>query len=162
VDEEFTVEFVSPSTTWPLRREVLRPGRSLVDVAYPGDDDGRAAHAAAKDAKGMVLAVGSVLPEAPAWQEGGWRVRGMATRPDRRGEGLGSSVLALLLAHVAEHGGGLVWCNARSGALHLYERAGFSPRGDVFQLPDIGPHLVMWREVPAAARTHSPGRAVHP
>jgi GNAT superfamily N-acetyltransferase len=162
VDDEVTVDLVPPSTTWPLRLEVLRPGRTLADVVYRGDDDDRSAHVAAKDADATVLAVGSVLPEAPAWREAGWRVRGMATRPDRRGRGLGSSVLALLLAHVAGSGGGLVWCNARTGARHLYEGAGFAARGEVFELADIGPHLVMWRAVSAGTPTHPPGGATRP
>jgi ribosomal protein S18 acetylase RimI-like enzyme len=71
----------------------------------------------------------------------------MATRPDVRGQGLGSRVLDRLIDHVVDHGGGLLWCNARTPALHLYERAGFSPQGDVFELPEIGPHQVMWRIV---------------
>ena len=53
-----------------------------------------------------------------------WRVRGMATRPDHRGSGIGTLVLAALLDHVRSQGGGLVWCTARLGALTFYERGG--------------------------------------
>ena len=74
-------------------------------------------------------------------------VRGMATRPDARRRGLGGMVLEALLDHVAAHGGGLVWCNARVAAQRLYQRAGFVVRGPQFDLPDIGPHHHMWRTV---------------
>jgi ribosomal protein S18 acetylase RimI-like enzyme len=156
VDEAIAVEFVPAWTTWPLRQEVLRPGRAVRDCVYPGEDDRRVAHAAAlrRDmASGgdiVVLAVGVVMPEAPPWDAGrprSWRVRGMATSPEMRGRGLGGLVLDLLVGHVTAHGGDLVWCNARTPALSLYERAGFGPRGEVFELPEIGPHLVMWRTV---------------
>jgi GNAT superfamily N-acetyltransferase len=166
VDDRITVEMVPAWTTWPLRQEVLRPRRPVRDCVYPGEDDRRSAHVAALQraarpgtglkgavptgAEFTVLAVGAVLPEAPDWEpdgDDGWRLRGMATRPDVRGQGLGTRVLDRLIDHVVDHGGGLLWCNARTPALHLYQRAGFSPRGDVFELPEIGPHQVMWRIV---------------
>jgi GNAT superfamily N-acetyltransferase len=152
VGRSVVVELVAVETTRPLRREILRPGAPTADVVYRGDDDARAAHGAAVDrsAGEAVLAVGSVLPEAPPWaasRSDGWRVRGMATRPSVRGQGLGRLVLDVLVGHVADHGGGLVWCHARTGALSFYRRAGFTTRGAVFDLPPIGPHRTMWRMV---------------
>jgi GNAT superfamily N-acetyltransferase len=156
VDDGIRVELVPAWTTWPLRQEVLRPGRAVRDCIYPGEDDPRAAHGAALQrgsgpgADFGVLAVGVVMPEAPSWEpdcDDGWRVRGMATRPGSRGQGLGGWVLDLLIGQVAGRGGGLLWCNARTPALRLYEKADFVARGDVFELPEIGPHQVMWRTV---------------
>jgi GNAT superfamily N-acetyltransferase len=135
---------------------VLRPGRPTRESAYPGDDDPRAAHAVARGpVDGAVLSVGTVVPEAPPWlpapaSASTWRIRGMATTPSERGRGLGTLVLGALLRHVATHGGGLVWCNARIGARTFYERAGFGSRGEVFELPGIGPHTAMWRTVDAS------------
>ncbi len=143
---------------------MLRTGRPWADARYRQDDDPFSAHFAAfagirPDAE-TVLAVGSVLPEWPEWEEtprqesgwsetpqGAWRVRGMATRRDLRGSGLGSSILACLLDHVRSEGGGLVWCTARTGALTFYERAGFCSRGEPSHVPGIGPHLTMWLEI---------------
>lgn len=156
MDDRITVEKVPAWTTWPLRQEVLRPGRAVRDCVYPGEDDSRTVHAAALQrpvppaGDFTVLAVGVVMAEAPPWDteiDDGWRLRGMATRPDHRGQGLGSWVLDFLTGHVSGQGGGLLWCNARVPALGLYQRAGFSSRGPVFELPEIGPHQVMWRTV---------------
>jgi predicted GNAT family N-acyltransferase len=36
-----------------------------------------------------------------------------------------------------------VWCNARVRARSLYERAGFTVVSEEFDVPEIGPHLVM-------------------
>ena len=82
-----------------------------------------------------------------------WRVRGMATRPDQRGSGIGGLVLAALLDHVRTEGGRLVWCSARLGALTFYVRAGFVSRGDPGHVEGMGPHQTMWRHVePAPSR----------
>jgi GNAT superfamily N-acetyltransferase len=165
----------------PLRHAVLRTGRPWADARYLQDDDPTSAHFAAfatlepddaaalgdaparydASARGAVLAVGSVLPEEPDWLEPlpgtavarCWRVRGMATRPDLRGSGLGSRVLASLLDHVRSEGG-LVWCTARIGASTFYERAGFAARGEITQVPGIGPHRTMWLEIDPAASPH--------
>jgi ribosomal protein S18 acetylase RimI-like enzyme len=117
---------------------VLRPGLGDDSVVWPGDDDPRAGHVALRDDDGRVVAVGSVFPEGP-----GFRVRGMATDPAARGRGLGGRVLAELIAHARAQGAEQIWCNARVGAISLYERAGFVAEGEVFDEPGIGPHRRM-------------------
>ena len=87
---------------------------------------------------GAALAVGTVILEAP-----GWRVRGMATAPAARGRGLGALVLAALIDHARAQGAELIWCAARPRAVPLYERAGFVPEGEQYDVPDLGPHRRM-------------------
>ncbi len=83
----------------------------------------------------------------PQGGPGSWRVRGMATAPRARGAGAGTAVLTALLDHAAAEGAQRVWCNVRIGARSLYERAGFHVSSEEFELPEIGPHLVMEREL---------------
>jgi GNAT superfamily N-acetyltransferase len=74
----------------------------------------------------------------------------MATADGYRGQGLGRRVLDAVVDHVAGAGGGLLWCAARLRAVPFYERAGFSTLGDVYEEPDVGPHVLMWRIVEAS------------
>lgn len=147
----------------PLRQSVLRPGQPPEESVYPFDDHPETVHAAVVEPPAAApLAVGSLLPEAPAARlaeqgasgpdgpEQWWRIRGMATTEDRRREGLGHAVLNRLLSQVEGQGGGLVWCNARVPAVAFYLRAGFQPVGEVFEVPVIGPHQAMWRAVAPA------------
>ena len=76
---------------------------------------------------------------------GAWRVRGMATAPEARGRGAGTAVLDALVSHALAEGATLVWCTARTRARSLYERAGFAVTSEVFEPPDIGPHVRMER-----------------
>jgi GNAT superfamily N-acetyltransferase len=149
-DRPIVVELVDAQVVRPLRRAVLRPHQPAETARYPDDADPRSAHAAIRLGD-EVVAVGSVLPGPPPWEPhrlDGWRIRGMATRDDARRRGLGTLVLDALLEHVAAQGGGLAWCNARVGATTLYARAGLAARGQVFEIPGIGPHVEMWRTVP--------------
>lgn len=149
-----TVGRVDVCEVRPLRQLVLRPGRPPGESVYDGDEHPRAAHVAARlGPAGEIVAVGSLLLEAPAWPVGAdraarcRRIRGMATRPDMRSRGIGSAVLAELLRLAADDGAALVWCNARVDAVPFYRRAGFDVVGDRFELPHIGPHHAMQRAV---------------
>jgi uncharacterized protein (TIGR02453 family) len=120
-----------------LRQAVLRPHQTVEDLAaheptgavafgtFEGDD---------------LVAVGLIGPEG---EPGAWRVRGMATAPEARGRGAGAAVLDALVRHASAHGATSVWCNARVRAIPLYERAGLRVVSEVFEPPDIGPHVRM-------------------
>jgi predicted GNAT family N-acyltransferase len=139
---------VDVSVVRPLRHDVLRAGRPPEDAVWPLDDHPAAGHVAVRLA-GKVVSVGSVLPSAPPWAPGradAWRVRGMATAEERRDRGLGAGVLGALLEHVRRSGGHLVWCEARLGAVALYERAGFRAVGERF-MAEGAEHIRMWREL---------------
>jgi GNAT superfamily N-acetyltransferase len=153
----FRVEQVSRSDTLPLRQRVLRPHQRLDDVGLPGDDRPESGHYAAFDERGEIVGTGSVIREAPSWSPDvypAWRLRGMATADGLRRHGIGRAVLAACIAHVADHGGGLLWCNARLGAVDFYCHAGFVPHGEPWDEISIGPHVAMSRPVPASR----PGR----
>ena len=137
----FEVREVDPAQTRRLRQRVLRPHESLEELAShepPG------VHAVGAFAGDELVAVGFVCPDGGA---GAWRVRGMATAPEHRGRGAGAAILAQLVAHARAEGATRVWCNARTPALSLYERAGFEPESEEFDIPGIGPHFVMARRV---------------
>jgi len=134
----------------PLRHAILRPGRPWEDTAFPGDRDPATVHLAAFDGDRLV-GIASLYREPRADGTDGWRLRGMATAEDARGRGAGRSLLAACIAHVAARGGGELWCNARTPAIGFYAAAGFEVVSDEFDVPGIGPHVVMSLDVPAAA-----------
>ena len=121
--------------TRPLRQLVLRPNQSVEELASHEPPDSVAFGAFTGD---ELVAVGLVGREGE--EPGDWRVRGMATKPDARGQGAGSRILQALVQYAIAHGATRVWCNARTRALTLYQRAGFVVTSDEFNPPDIGPH----------------------
>jgi GNAT superfamily N-acetyltransferase len=144
---EAAVRELPVADTRPLRREVLRPAETVEQQAQHEPAEARAVGAFVS---GELVAVGLIGPEEPpgSWGGGGvWRVRGMATAPAQRGRGLGAAVLGELLRIAREAGAERVWCTARAPARSLYERAGFEARSDVYELPGIGPHVVMERRL---------------
>jgi GNAT superfamily N-acetyltransferase len=139
------VRVVAAEETRPLRHLVLRPGQPPASTVYPGDDDPATRHFAAF-ADGHLVGIASLYREArPGGPPGvaGWRLRGMASAPHVRGRGVGRALLAACRHHVAAEGGGELWCNARTPAAGFYARAGFAVVGERFDIPGIGPHVVM-------------------
>jgi len=157
---EISVEPVAPERTYALRHQVLRPHQRAEEMRAIDTGDPDELVLGACTGEGEVIGTGVVAPGAPpailvpvASPGPAWRIRGMATRADARGAGVGQAVLEALVLHVATHGGRLVWCNARVAARRLYERAGLVAVGNVWMEPDIGPHVVMWRGIEAPERT---------
>jgi ribosomal protein S18 acetylase RimI-like enzyme len=141
----FVIGEVSLEETRALRRAILRPHETIESLADHEPADAFAVGAFDDD---ELVAVGFVAPEG---EPGAWRVRGMATAPEARGNGAGTAVLDALLRHAIARGATRVWCNARTPARSLYERAGFRTISEAFELPHMGPHFVMERETGTVA-----------
>ncbi|MFI8437015.1 GNAT family N-acetyltransferase [Streptomyces sp. NPDC079020] len=97
------------------RSEIRSPRNAFADDTVLVARDGR-------------RAVGCVVVTAPA--DGTAEIRKLWVDPSVRGRGVASSLVEGVLAHAAELGGGhrlrlSVW-NWRTGAIALYERAGFA------------------------------------
>lgn len=140
----------------PLRTRILRPGWTDRLATYPEDDLDTTVHLAAWQ-DDAVVAVGTVYPEAPplahrgaipadAYADGAaFRLRGMASAEHVRGQRYGAAVLDACFRQIRAAGGRYLWCNARLGAVPFYRRMGLHPVGPLFDIPEIGPHYVMWR-----------------
>ena len=142
-----TVEEVPAGVTYPLRGAVLRPGRP---VQMPGDDDPATFHLVARTAEGQVVGVLRFHPEPCPWRpeaRAAWHLRGMATDPAVRSTGVGRALVAEGLARLAARGADLVWCDARVAASGFYERMGFSAVTEPYDMPPIGPHVGMVKDL---------------
>src|SRR5262245_40900364 len=127
-----------------LRHAVLRPGLPRETAEFDGDAEAATRHFGAflretGDVVGCVSCMRRPHDGSDAWQ-----VRGMATREDLAGRGIGRALLAFTLAALrAESGPRRLWCNARVTALRFWERAGWTVSSEVFDIPGVGPHRVL-------------------
>jgi ribosomal protein S18 acetylase RimI-like enzyme len=133
----FELRGVSLAETRRLRQQVLRPHQTVDELAGH-EPAGAVAYGAFEGSE--LVAVGLVGPDG---EPGDWRVRGMATAPHARARGAGTAILQALVNHAIAHGATRIWCNARTPALGLYQRAGFIVASDEFDPPQIGPHYRM-------------------
>ncbi len=149
------IRSITAAETRPLRQSVLRPGKTLEQLVYEGDDDPNCAHLGAFDTEGTLVGIATVFPDpAPAEMRGvmppqafstsgAFRLRGMATLAEVRGAGHGRALLEACFDHARARGGTYLWCNARVSAAGFYRAMGLDAFGDAFEIDLIGPHYVM-------------------
>ena len=124
-----------------LRTTVLIAGTDRDSPAFDGDGDATTRHFGVFSGD-AVVACASCMRAA----DGAWQLRGMATAPAFRSQGVGSWLLAHVEAQLLDgHPGTRLWCNARVRAAPFYERAGWNRVGAVFEIDGVGPHVEMVR-----------------
>lgn len=141
------VEQVAFEVVLPLRAAVLRPGLPVDLARYEQDLAESTVHLAAVDDDGRVVGCATWSPE-PYQGRPGWRLRGMATAEDVRGQGVGALLVGTGLDLGRHRGAQVAWCNARTPALGFYQRYGFTAVGEEFDVRYAGPHYRVWRPLP--------------
>ncbi len=130
-----------------LRHRELRAGLPRTSAAFDGDDEPATIHTGAFDGDDVVGCASWMCR--PYDGARAYQLRGMATRADRVGGGIGRAVLRFGEHEVATTTGiHLLWCNARVPAVAFYERLGWRVVSEPFDVPTAGPHRVMRRDLP--------------
>ena len=139
---------------YALRHEVFVVGQGVPVELERDELDAAADHAVALDADGVVVGTGRLV-DGRIDQEGRLEagttgtvgtVGRMAVAADARGSGTGRALLDLLVGRAAERGLPAVELHAQVHARAFYERAGFTPFGDVYLEAGIE-HLGMRRDL---------------
>ena len=123
-----------------IRTEVFVDEQKIpADMEWDDADIG-AVHAVAFNRFGAALATGRLLEHVP----GVAKIGRMAVRQNVRSSGVGRAVLDALLQAARQRGDREAVLHAQMSAASFYGRAGFTPRGPVFEEAGI-PHVEMVR-----------------
>lgn len=138
------LELIRATDTIALRHQVLRAHQPRSACVYPGDEDEQSFHVGAC-VDGDIRCVASFFRQETPHSSltPMYRLRGMATALEFRGQGLGAAVLDFGCRHARAQGGAVVWCNARVSALGFYAGKGFEKASDCFEIEGIGEHFVL-------------------
>ena len=146
---DYQIRKISASETTILRQLILRPHQQIHQCVYPHDDTPETFHLGAY-IKERQIGIASFLfdshPQLPE-PDSQYRIRGMATLSEFRNLGIGKAMLQEGISILKHKHAKRVWCNARESAFGFYEQKGFKTLGEMFDLPGIGPHKVLWRNV---------------
>lgn len=141
---------ISALDTYPIRQQVLVPTHELKKAKFINDDDSDISFhlGAFKDHKLVSVASffyerNSLFPDLHQYQ-----LRGMATLPENQGLGLSSQLLTTAFPIIKQNFCSLLWCNARESAVGYYQKVGFKiQNNEVFSIEDLGPHLLMYKQI---------------
>jgi YbgC/YbaW family acyl-CoA thioester hydrolase len=114
--------------------QAVRRAVFIDELGWPGElaqdaDDGAALHLVAVNRLGVPVAGGRLT----AAHHGVSRIGRLAVRAPLRGGGLGAALVGRLVDAARARGDQEVQLDSAASAVALYRRAGFVPRGEVFQ-----------------------------
>ncbi len=125
-----------------IRTEVFIDEQRIPMEMEWDEADRSCVHAVAFNRLGMAVATGRLLQDAPQVA----RIGRMASMQAVRGSGVGRRVLEALMRVARERGDTQVLLHAQTSASTFYARAGFVPRGPVFDEAGIA-HVEMTRSL---------------
>jgi GNAT superfamily N-acetyltransferase len=142
----YTINKIEAKATFPVRHPVLRAGKPLSSCYFEGDEDVSTLHFGVFE-YATLLGVASFFAKkcTQFYQENQFQLRGMAILEKHQNKGLGRILLQNCESHFQEHGAKLIWFNARESAIGFYESLGYTTYGELFDIPDVGPHVIMYK-----------------
>lgn len=142
------IELVSAAETWPLRQRVLKPFLRESECVYPEDEFKTTFHLGLFH-NDKLLSVATFMQESSPHFSAGfpYRLRGMATDMAYRSQGFGGILLRNGIEKLKSRRCDLLWCQARVMAFSFYKKLGFHFHGELFELPNIGAHKVMYKVI---------------
>lgn len=142
------IRFINVEDLLPLRKQVLRPGKlTPEECRFPTDKLPGAFHLGCY-LQGKLVSIASFHPQAYRDFKGdGFQLRGMATLEEYRSRGLGNNLLNFAIIYLRGQNANYLWCNARKTALQFYRNMGFETISPEFEVPDIGPHYVLYVKI---------------
>ncbi|MGN6640560.1 MAG: GNAT family N-acetyltransferase [Mucilaginibacter sp.] len=142
------IRFIQADDVLPVRNEVLRDGKlTLEQCRFPGDDAEGAFHLGYFDKEQLVCVVTFFPKSYDGYTGRGYQLRGMATLESHRSKGIGNQLVNFAIVYLRGQKANYIWCNARKKALRFYADLGFEIISDEFEVPNIGPHRVMYLKI---------------
>ncbi|MFN9066674.1 MAG: GNAT family N-acetyltransferase [Bdellovibrionales bacterium] len=142
------VSNVTVSQVIDLRSRILRPGQPLVNSQYEEDYDPTTFHLGSFNESMKIVTVGTFIQQRHSYffnSKLSYRLRGMATEIEFQKKGYGKNLIIAAEKILIARSCDLLWFNARLSALDFYKKLGFKIMGEVFELPSIGSHIVMFK-----------------
>lgn len=140
------IHLVSAQELYPIRQKILRPGLPLESVQFEGDLAQESFHVGAYLNKKLIGAA-SFVPEkhAELLAKSPFRLRGMAVDSEFQGNGAGKQILFFAESLLQQKNADLLWFNARENAFSFYKKQGYQFWNELFDIPGVGPHKVMYK-----------------
>lgn len=149
LEHEVEIKAVDVNLIKGLRYKVLWPhmeGEEHCEIAP--DREATTFHLAALHGDRVVGTSTFIIDINPKFEEKNqYRLRAMATDPEVRGLGVGAKIIRAAEEELRKKGVKLLWCDARLIATGFYEKLNFKIKGQVYQVPKIGPHKLMFKDL---------------
>ncbi|SHI35373.1 Acetyltransferase (GNAT) domain-containing protein [Mesonia phycicola] len=140
------IKKVSTKDILSIRQQVLRNGKPIKECLFDGDNLETTQHFGLyKDQK--ITAIATIMKDScnTFSNSNQYRLRGMAVLPEFQHLGLGKKLLSHCEKEIVKKTPTLLWFNARTKAVPFYKKLHFKVYGEEFNIPNVGPHYLMYK-----------------
>ena len=142
------IKTIPSELTWPIRQQVLRQGKPLEACCFLKDNDPSSIHLGAFEQEKLIGIISLMKNRNSAFSENNqFQLRGMAVLPEYRNKRIGAQLVNAAEMNLLQNGAVFLWCNARENAMVFYKIHGFEIYGEKFEIPEIGPHFLMFKRL---------------
>ncbi len=131
-----------------VRHPVLRPGRPIESCHFDGDDMPTTSHFGLFLENQLAGVISAFKAQNKLFsEENQYQIRGMAVLSEFQKKGFGEALLEYCENEIRLKSGNLIWFNARETAIGFYEKSGYEILGDQFEIPNVGPHYILFKAI---------------
>jgi ribosomal protein S18 acetylase RimI-like enzyme len=140
------IKYIIPEETYEIRKKILRKNMDL-PAQFHGDFEKESFHLGLFEDNKLVSISSFVRANNDNFEGIQYQLRGMATLEEFQGNGYGKALVLEAEKILKEKKIAILWCNARVSAAHFYYKQGFKSIGQEFDIPQIGGHYVMFKNL---------------
>lgn len=139
---------ITAQETLTVRHPILREGKPISSCVFNGDTLDTTFHIGGFH-KDNLIAVATFVknPQQNYNFKKAYQLRGMAVLQNYQSKGFGKILLNFGISTLIEMKISTLWMNARENAIPFYKKLGFATIGNVFDIPEVGNHYIMYKEL---------------
>lgn len=147
-NELVNVKEITTEETITIRHQVLRQGKPIESCYFEGDNKPSTFHLGLYY-YGELIGVATFMKNTHQEfnEKHQFQLRGMAILHQFQGKRLGNVLLEKSIQQLKQLNTDLLWCNARKNATNFYSKFGFNTYGKPFDIPNIGEHYTMFKNI---------------
>lgn len=145
---DLQIKYIGLKETYAVRHPVLREGKPISSCAFKGDDLDTTIHIGGFHHNNLI-AVATFMKNGHHIHlfKNAYQLRGMAVIQNHQGKRVGKILLNFGETSLVKKQISILWMNAREKAVPFYKKLGFKVIGNVFDIPEIGNHYVMFKKL---------------
>lgn len=145
---KYCIQKITSIDTYPVRHSVLRVGKPIESCNFDGDDLPSTHHFGAFSNEQLVGVISLFENGNPTYlEQKSFQIRGMAVVTSYQKQGIGEALVCEAENFCFTQKATLIWFNARSSAIGFYEKMGYESKGIEFEIKDVGPHFLMYKQI---------------
>lgn len=138
---------ITITEAFSVRHPVLREGKPLESCHFEGDDLATTKHFGYFNNNNLIGIISVFKKDNVFFEQSQFQIRGMAVLTTHQKKGIGAALVRLAEQYIESQKGRLIWMNARIIAVEFYEKSGYQIIGNSFEIPEIGTHYVMFKNI---------------